>query len=424
MKIDYVMSGSHDRITLYKEDHADKEFIGKSAQVFAKYLQFLNRMTLETGFDVSISRLYNAYTESNHAPMFREHYSQAYSNIYADSGGLQVITQGKTITDSVKRDIYTTQDYSDYSFCFDEIPLTVKFDSGTNERSNTSNKLFIPSDFVACAEKTARNIVEQCTSLKNSKVFIIVQGNTWKDMVLWFDTIYPIVEPHLDKICGIAPADTCMGNGYLESCDMAYACGLIFRKYPKLGRRVHFLGVGSASRIEPIVVLTKSGVIPDDVIVSIDSSSMTMAFVMGKAVYNYDDRFKVFTEHLREFYSNCMPEYELDYDYIYDSLVTHQYQSGMSYKVMRELGCEKMRIVGALLIPMYCHWQVHLTFEKMSNELKYGKDKINKSLSLVESLDDYLKWRNTFAHKIPSKRIDRKSAYSIMDLFLPEGDVK
>lgn len=416
MEIEYVMSGTQDRIIPNQtfKDYGEA-YINDGITMLTRYMRYIEGLIKnETTNTVHLSRLYNGYMESSHGADLAVMYDDVYHNLYADSGGLQVITQGKQVTPEMKSKIYTSQDCADFSFCFDEIPVTVKCSLAGNDRSNITNKLFVPENFVECAKKTAHNIVEQCQSLKNSQAFIIVQGNTVEDMILWVDTIYPIVEPYLDKIAGFAPADTCMGNGYLESCDMVYAVSRILEKYPLVKRRVHFLGIGSASRIEPIVRLSTQGVLPADCIVSIDSSSMTMSFIMGKSVNSYKDNFREFVNFMTDFFK--LEGLSIDNDLLYNAIHDNQRESSAVQNTVYTLG-DDYRVLAQLIVPMYCHWQVYLTFKKMHKDMTSGKDKISRSLDLIDGIDGYMKWRSTFGHKVHSRRISRKSSVSLLDFF-------
>jgi len=75
---------------------------------------------------------------------------------------------------------------------------------------------------------------------------VIVQGNRWEDMVEWFDYIVGEIPASLQhRIAGIATADTCMGNGELESIEMLRAVRAIHDRYgPAYTNHVHLLGVG------------------------------------------------------------------------------------------------------------------------------------------------------------------------------------
>ena len=66
-------------------------------------------------FDLSISALYNAYVEPHLGEHHVEHHKDTFDGIYADSGGLQVITCGAQLTEELKTEVYKKQDMSDFA---------------------------------------------------------------------------------------------------------------------------------------------------------------------------------------------------------------------------------------------------------------------------------------------------------------------
>ena len=69
------------------------------------------------------SMLYNGHTESSFGDRFTA-YKDHVHEIHADSGGLQIVTQGMTITDELKDKVYENQaEWADVGMCFDEIPV-------------------------------------------------------------------------------------------------------------------------------------------------------------------------------------------------------------------------------------------------------------------------------------------------------------
>src|SRR5215471_113146 len=94
-----------------------------------------------------VSSLFNAYTEETEVKEISTLSRMGFERLYADSGGLQIVTRGSEITPKIKNDIYRVQTNADFAFCFDEIPLKIVGDERSrNERSNVSNKMFDPAD--------------------------------------------------------------------------------------------------------------------------------------------------------------------------------------------------------------------------------------------------------------------------------------
>jgi hypothetical protein len=235
-----------------------------------------------------VSTLYNAYTEKNHVKEFKGLENLGSDAVYADSGGLQIVTAGKSITEDIKKEIYKTQAYADYAMCFDVIPLSsVSLTRTRNERSNIGNKIFHSVNHQESAFATGDNIKAQATYFRSigakTKVIIIVQGNNTADMVDFYRNIESRLSPEdYENIGGMAIADTCMGNGELESIEMLRAAKLIADFcHPNIRRHLHVLGVGSISRMRPILYLLKSGYLHEFDRVSYDSSSHTSTFQYG-----------------------------------------------------------------------------------------------------------------------------------------------
>lgn len=269
---------------------------------------------------MKISILFNAYTESTFSQWLRKWDLFGFENLYADSGGLQVVTTGKTADDTLKGEVYSTQSTSQFAMCFDEIPCENMAvgkmlifdkdhkpkesykkrnssdpdlkDSGLNTKSNrsmTQNKFFFPERAEACARKTARNIREQVETFARlnspTKVFYIIQGNNVNDMVDWFR--YGVEELdawHWDHIGGLALADTCMGNGPQQSVQMLEAYHRIRLTFGEeyVKNHIHLLGVGSVRRLIPLVQMDKGGFLPNKLRVSFDSTTFSMSYVMGR----------------------------------------------------------------------------------------------------------------------------------------------
>jgi hypothetical protein len=178
--------------------------------------------------------------------------------------------------------------YADYAMCFDVIPLSsVSLTRTRNERSNVGNKIFHSEQHQQAAFATGDNIKSQASFFRTvgakTKVVIIVQGNDVQDMVDYFKNITTrLDDADYENIGGLAIADTCMGNGELESIKMLIAAKEISKIcHPNIKKHLHVLGVGSIYRMRPILYLLKSGYLNAFERVSYDSSSHTSTFQYG-----------------------------------------------------------------------------------------------------------------------------------------------
>ena len=134
---EYVGSGTSYFKLMYEESYRPENL-----EVFAATYGSLNNQ-----HEHKISLLYNAFTEKRTGPRLKEHYAKHLHTIHADSGGLQMITLGKTITDELKEDVYANQALnSDVAMCFDLIPVVV-----LSERTTTGirSKHMATSEFNA-----------------------------------------------------------------------------------------------------------------------------------------------------------------------------------------------------------------------------------------------------------------------------------
>lgn len=236
----------------------------------------------------TIATLFNAYTEGSFTDRFKSLDNLGAAKLYADSGGLQIVTAGKTITPQIKQEIYKTQTAADYAMCFDEIALgSFSVTRTRNERSNVGNKIFKSSLHAQKGSETGRNIKEQIEAFKTlgakTKVIPIIQGNNSDDMMVFYDRISAELDDEdYDYISGMAIADTCMGNGELESIEMLRGAKRITEIcHENIKKHLHILGVGSISRMRPILFLTKSGYLNTFEKISYDSSSHTSTFDYG-----------------------------------------------------------------------------------------------------------------------------------------------
>ncbi len=287
MKFDYVFSGpSFLRIGPSKPE--ESEYVTISIDCLNQFRDIIK--SLDSTIQLEMSILFNAYTEEVVGNWILDNNKYGFESVYSDSGGLQVVTLGKTITDEVKQKVYKTQSRSDFAMCFDEIPCRIREGADkTNSRALVHSRVYYPEEMIACAIKTANNIKEQIEILvklnSNAKVFYIIQGNTEDDMVEWFKQGIAVLDNwHWDHIAGLAFGSVCMGNGIQESCDMMAAYHRIRKLYTDeyTKNHIHFLGVGSANRLMPLIYLMKSGFLDDKVRVSFDSTSFGVNHVMGR----------------------------------------------------------------------------------------------------------------------------------------------
>jgi len=274
MKFEYVASGLSFLRVRFKESQ-----MGDTAKR-------LNGMwsLLRGQHNHEFSFLYNAFIEKEFGEFFRDVYrGKGVNQIYADSGGLQMITLGKTITPQLKQEVYTNQgNYSDCAMSFDEIPVSLK--SERSSRSDTSSKYFDRSKFEWCARESGKNIRDQIeTFLKmgsKARPFFIAQGNDLDSYVRWTELALEEIPKELHEfIGGVALGAVALGTGTLEDCKRAF----YYTQLPlsKTTHHFHLLGVGSVSRLLPVIAMQHHDMY-QNTLVSYDSTTHTSGVQMGR----------------------------------------------------------------------------------------------------------------------------------------------
>lgn len=382
--------------------------------------------------DPSLAVLFNAYTEKKFVEHMQDYNKFNMESVYADSGGLQMVTTGKAVTPQIKDDIYEIQTFADYAMCFDDIPLeSVSLVRTRNERSNVGNKVFNQGRLTETAKATGENIKRQIEYFQmkgaSTKVIIIVQGNTADDMVHWYETIQEMLtDDHFANVGGIAVADTCMGNKELETIDMLTAAHRIAKVcHPSARKQIHLLGVGSIPRMAPVLYLEKSGFLADYEKVSYDSSSHTVCFNYGLMKLNGgckplgEKRNHKLEETLYKIYEQFAPLHHKDYNWFADNVFFDK-DGSWTYSGIAKRAAEKdtpdiMR--GAALANFtYSMYQVKNFMQCLDvvagGEFIGARGEMNiaaiQQLLQVKDLDDMRVWNNMFSKYVSSARIARK----------------
>ena len=208
------------------------------------------------------SMLYNGHTESSFGERFLAYKDHVHS-IHADSGGLQIVTQGMTITDELKDKVYENQaEWADVGMCFDEIPVILTGDR--SDRNDTKQRFFDFENYEELARKTGRNIKRQLEVFDSKestcKPYIILQGNCVDTYLRWYELLLEQIptEWH-DRIGGVAMGAAALGTGPLEDVKRAFIASEIAKHWPQDKMHLHVLGVGSIRRIIPYLVFCQNG---------------------------------------------------------------------------------------------------------------------------------------------------------------------
>lgn len=264
------------------------------------------------------SMLYNAHTESSFGDRFKVYAPNVHS-IHADSGGLQVVTQGKTITEELKDKVYENQaKYADVGMCFDEIPVTLVGDR--SDRNDVKGRFFDRDGHENCARITGRNIKRQFEVFdqhnSNCKPFVILQGNCYETYMDWSKYILEEIptEKH-NKLGGIAMGAAALGTGNLEDIQRAFIASQVPIRNENGVLHIHILGVGALRRLLPYIIFLQNGLYKD-VKISYDSTTHSRAvetglyYMNGKTVkFN-----RQFSNYYQEMYKDVQKVVDLGVD--------------------------------------------------------------------------------------------------------------
>lgn len=447
ISFDYVISASS-RIRLYDSRILETYYDSVKPKVI-ELMEFTKRHLKESCkyTDPKVSVLYNGFVEAEYPKYYKRLDNIGCDYIYADSGGLQIITLGKKITPELKKQIYQDQSYADYAMCFDEIALdrTTKVRNSV-ERLITDNKIFNNERHVFAGHGTGNNIKEQIDFFRKTnaktKVILIVQGNSCDDMVQFYKAIAEVLsDDDYNYIGGLALADTCMGNGALESVEMLKAARAIGKiAHENVKNHLHFLGVGTINRMRPIIYLLRSGYLNTFKHISYDSSTVSSTYDFGKTIidektillgqtktkqavdyfttlYNfYGDIFRPLVD-LGSFI-DIVFGVESDPD---ETMYQNWKNSSITLRVDRWDDTNK--ITAALLArPAYLYYQIADFIKGVDKTFseKKGKFKNHAISQLIDVKDDsgMINWERNHAKYVQSKRIRRKEDISSLgDLF-------
>jgi len=249
-------------------------------------LDELNKMwgTIRGQYDHEFSFLYNAYIEKHFGEVFYTAYrGKGIHQVYADSGGLQIVTQGMTITPALKQKVYESQaQYSDCAMSFDEIPVTILGERAV--RSDITSKYFDRSKFEWCARESGKNVKNQIETFiatkSDAKPMFIVQGGDLDTYIKWCELALEEIPKELhERIGGVAMGSGGIGNGMFEDCKRAF----YYTQTPvfETNNHLHLLGIGAVSRMVPTLAMIESGLYANKHI-SYDSTTHTSGVQMGR----------------------------------------------------------------------------------------------------------------------------------------------
>lgn len=411
--IEYIASGTSYMRTNAPRNYEDAETVEFISSAFRKVSEETNH---------KFGLLYNAFTEAGFGEQLRKY--SGYHSIHADSGGLQIVTQGKTITDELKEGVYKNQgQWSDLAMSFDEIPIGTV--TGKSGRNDTNNRWFKADELEYYARLSGQNIKRQIeTFLKydsKSKPIFIAQGNCYDSYMKWAEYGMQEIPQELHQyIGGVAMGAAALGTGTLEDIQRA----VFFKSLPIDAKHLHILGVGSAKRLMPYLIFMQNGYY-DDISVSYDSTTHTSGVELG-LFFNKDFEGTSFNRIYNRVYESMFANMAELFDLsTYDAKAFHNVMN-TGYTKFAEAGgnsldFSKLRISFIITsIINFCK-QVDAMLDSKDVTLKLAdKSKFYQPAKLlynVKSKQDFDYWMMHVGRKVKSNKIANTKPASIEDFF-------
>lgn len=416
-RLEYVMSGcSYARVD-FKETHDNPEQI--------KWVTDRIKMITDASKYHDYSFLYNAFQEKDYGNWMKKNYASHIKNIYADSGGLQIVSRGIPINAEMKEKIYTNQAaYSSRAMSFDEIPVTLIGDKSA--KTGTDGRYFDKSKFVECAIKTGKNLAEQIELFikleSKSMPMFITQGNDLDTYCKWTELVLrQVPKEHHKYIGGVAMGGVALGVGKLEDIKKAF----YFTQLPieTDNNHVHLLGIGSVTRLLPYIIFMQNGVFKD-LYFSYDSTTHTSAPHTGRWYSN---------EHLEDFpkqydkviwprmYEECKLKAGLDMSIedMYKAMNTPskvlEVELGSRFNVVKAF----YSVITTSIINFIEHSDKMLESKEAVIKLA-GKQKMAtayKALYDVKTLDDFKHWENQIGRHVRTNAVKDYAPANLDEFF-------
>lgn len=409
-KFEYVLSGCGHTLMTLKDCGSD---------AVAPYVREIIKKAEAKLEDHTITGLYNAFAEANNgANLYKGKFFSA--PLHADSGGLQMITLGKGVTEELKNKVYESQaKHSGVAMCFDDIPAT--------QEKNVSLRLFKEGLVEEKAKATALNVVEQAKAFErlktDAKIFLIIQGNCVDTYHKWADICVKNIPEDLHHwIGGISMAGTTSGTGDREDVDRIYA----FSTLPvprEWKRQIHLLGIGSASRMLSVTGFMHSGLIEDYTRVSYDSTTHSSALTFRRYVdedskthaYGWDRTETEKIYNITKQYYDIHANFDEYFDIVNESrtLFIEKYPFEELYKYHEAM------IATCMVSVYHCAAQLEQQYSsvKKYKRMCTGKLKPLQHLTEIKNPADYQHYMNQVGKYLTSKKVKRDDEFSSLDSF-------
>lgn len=404
---------------VFSEVREDEELQGK-------LLERLKKMQSRPNHTFSL--LYNAWAEAKFGETFKI-LKPSLDFVETDSGGLQIVTRGATITDEVKDKVYINQGtYSDYAMCFDEIP--VKFTGDKSTRQNTDNRWYEPALLEPCARKTGQNIKRQIEIFDSinsaTKPIVILQGNDYDSYMRWAEYVLEEIPPeYYHRLGGVAMGAAALGGGTLEDIRRAF----FYTQIPQELRNInhlHLLAVGSVTRLIPNLIFLQNGLY-NSVYLTYDSTTHTSGMSMGRYYINsgalefpQDFNHRI---HTRMF-EDVMEDFDLEigirefHQILNSSSIIYKDEYGSRSKFIETYVSTILKSIKNFI----SHVEACLESRDKIFELSDSSRRSNictafHNLYEVQTLGDFQRWEKEVAKYVPTAPIRVKQNYHSLNSF-------
>jgi len=257
--------------------------------------------------------LWNAWNEKNEADVLMglTHPDNPVI-IHADSGGLQEITLGITLTPEDKQGIYTRQGkFSTRAMSFDKMPI-VTDEGARNTAVDMSTRYFVRDMLFDVGVESGYNVLNQCKVIaelpeeeRKSKILVIIQGSTFEDYLEYARGLFSVFDDldeetkklYYEQIGGLSMGMSGISN-YFDLVDLILRSPVEFTMIPeRLRNEIHFLGIGGFTRVAPIFAIKDDFFGEErDVHYTFDSTSRTSAATYGKYTHLEEKEEGVYTK--------------------------------------------------------------------------------------------------------------------------------
>jgi hypothetical protein len=425
MKLEYIASGlSFIWCNSIQENHDEK---------FKDEIHSLIDLVNTFDPDFKFGCLFNAYTESQdaqwHNDLFHGH------TIQGDSGGLQMITLGGSVTEEEKIKVYETQaKYTTHGMCFDLMPLDIV---NTNSSfHDLESRRFSKDRIFECASGTGKNIITQIETYdrleSQCKPYIILQGNCHETFQEWLDVVLATIPSSMhSKIHGLAQGGIGLGMGTLE--DIERFVSLSQLEGPDhLLKNFHLLGLGSLNRLESLIAVKH--LFTDDQLISFDSTKHTRGAKISGQFQLEEGLVAINSRQRNTKYYNVWHQFDafqksvLGFDYseieFYDVSMTTVPTRVLDYGVSDTDDGRTKRSRANILrfsLLVFSVWNMHKSLKRM----KAGDiNPMYKSLSVVHNMDDFNSWYKDYSRFFSSKKVKLSGIDSVLDIDIANIDME